>query len=132
MEAKKQVLLVEDVPSHSILTIKFLNHCGISNDLVTTGQECLSYCRDKRPDLILLDIGLPDMSGIEVLQQLRTQPSYANLPIIAETAHAVYGKKEELLSLGFTDCLEKPFSIEQFTTVVRKHLPIPENKKEAD
>lgn len=73
-----------------------------------TGPEALEGFRADHPDLILLDISLPEMSGIEVLQRLHADPSLCKIPVIALTAHAMTGDREKYLREGFNAYVSKP------------------------
>lgn len=73
-----------------------------------TGPAGLAGIRARRPNLLLLDISLPGMDGLEVLAELRADPALASLPVIALTAHAMAGDRERLLAAGFDEYISKP------------------------
>jgi two-component system sensor histidine kinase/response regulator len=73
-----------------------------------SGRAALAGLRDVRPDLVLLDISLPEMDGAEVLRQIRADRRLRDLPVIALTAHAMAGDRERYLSAGFDEYLTKP------------------------
>jgi two-component system, cell cycle response regulator DivK len=73
-----------------------------------TGLEALEGLRAARPDLVLLDISLPEMDGTEVLRRMRLDPGLADLPVVAITAHAMSGDREKYLAAGFDDYVSKP------------------------
>jgi CheY-like chemotaxis protein len=73
-----------------------------------TGFEALAAFQESLPDIVLLDIALPGMDGVEVLQRIRETPGMQQLPVIALTAHAMSGDRERFLSAGFDDYVSKP------------------------
>ena len=73
-----------------------------------TGPEALAGMRAEKPDLVLLDISLPEMDGTEVLRRMREDPALSDLPAVAITAHAMAGDRERYLEAGFDDYVSKP------------------------
>ena len=77
-------------------------------DEYATGPEALEGMRRRRPDLVLLDISLPEMDGLEVLRRIREDLGLDRTPLIAMTAHALVGDRERFLAAGFDDYVSKP------------------------
>ena len=103
----KRVALVEDNPDNRLLVQALLKgHYEVVE--FPTGADALAAFDDNQPDLVLLDISLPGMDGTEVLERLRAESRWRELPVIALTAHAMSGDRERLLRLGFDDYLAKP------------------------
>ena len=104
---KRRIAVVEDNPDNRMLVEAILDELY---DIVEfeTGQQAVAELVEAEPDLILLDISLPEMDGTEVLEWIREQESLARLPVIALTAHAMAGDREKYLDLGFDDYLTKP------------------------
>ena len=74
----------------------------------SSGTEAMNAFRKKRPDVVILDISLPELDGTEILNLIRSDPSLQDLPVIALTAHAMVGDREKYLALGFDDYVAKP------------------------
>ncbi|MFC1661890.1 response regulator [Gemmatimonadota bacterium] len=103
----KRIAVVEDNPDNRLLVQALLEeHYEISE--YETGMEAVAGLSADRPDLILLDISLPEMDGTEVLAWLREQDDLKDTPVVALTAHAMAGDREKYLSLGFDAYLTKP------------------------
>ena len=120
----KRVLLVEDDIDHAKLAVKILEHYGFEVCWKASGKEAIEACQGAAFDLGLIDILLPDMSGVDVIKNLRKIATMEKVPMIAVTAHAIEGIKEELLAQGFTDCLSKPYTIESFIGIVKKYSSV--------
>lgn len=87
-----------------------------------TGLDGLQQAEKLMPDLILLDINLPDFDGFKVHEQLRADNRFDHIPIIALTANSMYGDRERILGSGFDDYLAKPVTRIELTKAVAKHL----------
>ncbi len=103
----KKIAIVEDNPDNRLLLRAILQG---RYELVEyeAGTEALDGIARERPDLVLLDISLPEMDGTEVLRRLRGMPGFEALPVIALTAHAMSGDRQRFLSEGFDHYLAKP------------------------
>ena len=104
---KPTIALVEDNPDNRLLVQAILED---RYEIVEyeTGVAALAGLKEYVPDLILLDISLPEMDGTEVLSRLREDPRMESVPVIALTAHAMAGDRERFLGQGFNDYLTKP------------------------
>ena len=105
-----KILLVEDDTGISDFVIPELEHEGFKTCLAVTGREALVKFKDEQPDLILLDIMLPELNGLEVLRRIRAE---STVPIIIETARGETLDKINGLNLGADDYISKPFEIEE-------------------
>jgi two-component system cell cycle response regulator DivK len=85
------------------------------------GRAAVELAQEHKPDLIVLDIQLPDISGIEVARQLKADAKTQSIPIIAVTAFAMSGDRAEILASGCDDYLEKPFRGEAFLRMVQRY-----------
>ncbi len=105
MSAK--IAVVEDNPDNRLLVSAILDDQYDLSEY-ESGAEVLAGLKGNPPDLMLLDISLPEMDGTEVLAWIRKQPEFERLPVIALTAHAMAGDREKYLALGFNDYVTKP------------------------
>lgn len=101
------VAVVEDNADNRLLLQAILGDRFDLNEY-ENGADALSAFEAKRPDLVLLDISLPDMDGTEILKRIRANASIRDLPVIALTAHAMTGDRERFLAAGFDDYITKP------------------------
>jgi len=88
----------------------------------TTGQEGLAQARTQRPDLILLDMGLPGMDGWQVAQHLKADPETRTVPVVALTAHAMTGDREKCLKVGCDDYMAKPINVSELVEMIDRYL----------
>ncbi len=86
------------------------------------GEEALDMAIMERPDLIIMDIQLSKMDGLEVTRKLRQMPAFSHVPIIAVTAYAMKGDEEKIMEAGCTTYLPKPFSTREFRRVIAEML----------
>ena len=92
-------------------------------DEYATGPEALEGMRRRRPDLVLLDISLPEMDGLEVLRRIREDLGLDRTPMIAMTAHALVGDRERFLAAGFDDYVSKPMvDLKAVLELIRGHI----------
>ncbi|MCE8013830.1 response regulator transcription factor [Billgrantia desiderata] len=117
-----KVLVVDDEPN-IVLSLEFLmQQAGFDVDTAEDGEGALAKVEESPPDLILLDISLPGISGFDVLEQLRLDPRHARLPIIMLTAHGREVEREKGLALGADDYVTKPFSTQALVEKVKSLL----------
>jgi CheY-like chemotaxis protein len=102
-----KIAVVEDNPDNRLLVNAILEDMYEMSEY-ETGAEAIAGLPADPPDLVLLDISLPEMDGTEVLQWIRQQPQFKELPVIALTAHAMAGDREKYLAAGFNDYVTKP------------------------
>ena len=119
---KKRILIVEDNPQNMRLiemTLKAKNYTLLK---ATDGEEALDMAMRERPDLIIMDIRLPKMSGIEATRKLRKTPTFSHTPIIAITAYAMKGDRERIIDAGCDAYLSKPVDIRELPGLVAEML----------
>ena len=124
-----RILYVEDNYQNMRLVRKILNHAGYEMLEAEDGLTALEVVASQSMDLILLDINLPDIDGLEVLARIREKPEFQALPIIALTANAMVGDREKMLAAGCSDYLPKPISRQELLDMVADHLPKPSAEK---
>ena len=119
MNIREKILIVEDEKSiaHFISTI--LNSNDYETLLARSGSEAKTMISSHCPDLVILDLGLPDMDGIDVLRELR---SWSSLPVVVVSARSHEHDKVQALDLGADDYLTKPFSVEELLARIRTTL----------
>ncbi|MCB0163343.1 MAG: GAF domain-containing protein [Anaerolineae bacterium] len=124
-QLKPLVLLAEDNEANIQMIFDYLTVTDHQVVVARNGFEATQQAREKRPDIILMDIQMPEMDGLEAIRQLRTDPCLATTPIIALTALAMPGDKERCLAAGATDYLSKPISLKQLINVINSQIPTP-------
>jgi CheY-like chemotaxis protein len=117
--ASPSILVVEDAPDNRALIEQVFAAPEFDLTCVTNGAEALQWLVDHRPDLILLDLSLPEIDGWEVAAQLKSDGRTAGIPILAVTAHAMKGDREAALNAGCNDYLSKPLDIDLLEQRVR-------------
>ena len=116
MKIKDKILIVEDEQSISNFISMVLNANGYDTIIVGSGEEALTMIASHCPDLIVLDLGLPDMDGMEVLKSVR---KWSNLPVVVVSARNHEHDKVDALDYGADDYLVKPFHLEELEARVR-------------
>jgi len=118
----KKILIAEDNPRNMKLIRMTLKHHGYSLLEATAGDEALKIVNREKPDLIIMDIQLPMMDGLEVTRKLRETPAFSHIPIIAITAYAMKGDEDRIVRAGCDAYLSKPINTRQLPEVVAKML----------
>jgi two-component system, cell cycle response regulator DivK len=108
------ILIVEDNARNLKLARDVLNHVGYQTLEAENAEDGLALARAQRPDLVLMDVQLPGMDGVEALGRLRTDPVTADIPVVALTAFAMRDDRDRLLAVGFDAYLEKPLNVREF------------------
>lgn len=121
---RKTVLIVEDNELNMKLFNDLLQAHGIETVRTRSGVEALGLTRSHRPDLILMDIQLPEVSGIDIIKVLKEDEETAAIPIIAITAFAMKGDEERIRESGCEGYLSKPISVATFVKTVNAFLHI--------
>jgi two-component system, cell cycle response regulator DivK len=119
---KKRILIVEDNDLNLKLFRDLLTAHGYDTIETKEGLEAINLTRSEHPDLILMDIQLPEISGLDVTRRLKSESELCNIPIIAVTAFAMKDDEEKILSAGCQAYISKPISIVPFLNTVRKFL----------
>jgi two-component system cell cycle response regulator DivK len=122
LHGPKTVMIVEDNELNMKLFHDLLDAHGYRTLQTRTGMEALKVARQERPDLILMDIQLPEVSGLEVTKWLKDDEALCDIPVIAVTAFAMKGDEERIRRGGCEAYISKPISIATFLDAVRRHL----------
>src|SRR5499426_3022041 len=118
----KKILLVEDNPVNRRLAQFLLRSQGYEVREATTAQEAFDALKTEQPDLIVMDIQLPGMDGLEVTRKIKEQQATANIPVVAVTSYAMKGDREKALAAGCAGYVTKPIDKDTFIQEVARHL----------
>jgi two-component system cell cycle response regulator DivK len=116
----KRVLIIEDNEDNMKLISFILENHGFYTLKAASGQEGIDMVLHEKPDLVLLDIQLPDMDGLEVLRAIRALEANDDLPVIAVTSYAMSGDRERLLAAGCNGYIEKPINPDTIIAEIRR------------
>jgi two-component system cell cycle response regulator DivK len=125
LRVAKTVLIVEDNELNMKLFHDLLEAYGYDTVGTRSGIEAIELARTYRPDLILMDIQLPEVSGLEVTKWIKADPELHRIPVVAVTAFAMNGDEERIRKGGCEAYLSKPISIATFMETVRRFLSVP-------
>ena len=120
--AGELILVVEDKETNRKLVRDVLRFRGFEVVEATTAEDGLEMARPRRPALILMDIHLPGMDGVSALKHLRADPETSEIPVVALTASAMPGDREQILAAGFDGYETKPVSVKRLEEIVREGL----------
>lgn len=119
---KSLILLVEDNEATIDVMQKQLEFLGYRVGIARNGVEAVASAMAELPDLIVMDVHMPVMNGLQAASQLRTEPKTQSIPILAATAKAMSGDKERCLASGCNDYIAKPFTHRQLQVAIQKLL----------
>ncbi|MBI5965344.1 MAG: PAS domain S-box protein [Chloroflexi bacterium] len=128
---KGKILLVEDTSVVITLMSEYLDFKGYKVLVARNGVEGVQLAKQEHPDLILMDVMMPVMDGLEATRQIRTDRSMKNVPIIALTALAMAGDREICLAAGMTDYMSKPIKMQELADIIEKYLGTDEQAAQA-
>jgi len=114
------VLIVEDNEKNMKLARDILQAKGYETVEAVTGEEGVKLAKEKKPDLVLMDIQLPGMNGIEAFKQLRADAKTARIPVIALTASVTPSDRSQITAAGFDAFVSKPISLKEFVATVKR------------
>jgi two-component system, cell cycle response regulator DivK len=118
-----RIVVADDKASSRELVRTILDQLGYEVEEAEDGIKALEAIRSDPPDLVLLDLQMPGLTGHEVLAHLRTDERFARLPVVALTASAMAGDRDAALAAGFTSYLSKPVSLSLLRSEVQRLLP---------
>jgi two-component system phosphate regulon response regulator PhoB len=120
---RRKILIVEDNASLLDILIQFVKRAGYQPLVADTGAAALAWISVTRPDLILIDLGLPDMTGESVIESLKADPRTRAVPIIVQTAFESNERTDRALDIGADEVMVKPINLKTITEVLRRYLP---------
>jgi two-component system, cell cycle response regulator DivK len=123
--AGEQVLVVEDNELNMKLLRDVLAACGYRPLEARTGAQAVELAMRHIPEVVLMDVQLPDVDGVEALRRIRTDARTAFVPVVAVTAQAMDGDRERFLRAGFDGYLPKPVDVKELLGVVRRYCASP-------
>jgi CheY-like chemotaxis protein len=116
-----KVLVVEDDPLNMELVCEILGSMGFTVHEASSGKEAIEKAGKESYDLIVMDIMMPGMDGIEAARIIKSKPGYEKTPVIALTAYAMKGDRERFIEAGFDDYVPKPIDVPDFLERVEKY-----------
>ena len=116
------ILVVEDNERNLKLLRDVLEYAGYDVRVARTAEDGITLAVSEPPDLVLMDLQLPGIDGMEALRRLRASPGTADIPVVAVTAQAMKQDRERALDAGFNGYVEKPISVRAFPNQVRRFL----------
>ena len=119
---KSKVLIVEDNELNMKLFHDLLEAHGVDTVETRDGKEVMELAREHKPDLILMDIQLPEISGLDVTKALKADEELRVIPVIAVTAFAMKGDEQKIREGGCEDYISKPISVTHFLEVIQKYI----------
>lgn len=121
--SQRTVLYVEDNEYNRKIVRQLLSHTSYRLLEAPDGEAAMALVRQDRPDLVLMDVQLPRMSGLDVTRAMRAEPATADIPIIVVTSFALSGDDQRAMAAGASGYLAKPYSPRDLLALIRKFLP---------
>jgi two-component system, cell cycle response regulator DivK len=122
VEKRPLILAVDDNHDNLELLTQILDLFGCDCMAAVDGYTALAAAMDRPPDLMVLDICLPDIDGIELVNRIKQHPKLINIPLVAVTALAKTEDRERILEAGCVEYLTKPFNLEDLETIIHRYL----------
>lgn len=118
-----RILYIEDTPDNQLLVKRILAAEGYQILIANDGIQGLAMAQRERPDLILMDINMPELDGYSVTAQIKADARLAHVPVIALTANVMKGDREKVLAAGCDGYIQKPIDVDQFPQQIARYLP---------
>ncbi|MBI1813876.1 MAG: response regulator [Deltaproteobacteria bacterium] len=125
MNLGPKILVVEDEPDIMRIITHALTAAGYRVVHAYGGEDAIRKVKSQRPDLVLTDLAMPKVSGVEVIQAIKKDPETQHIPILAVTAHVWDGIAQSAGQVGVNGFIPKPFNMKQLLLEVQKYLPSP-------
>jgi len=119
-ERARSVLVIDDVSDVTEMLSVLLTHAGYEVAAASSAPEALALARDRRFDMVISDIGMPDMNGYELAETLRLQPGYENVPMVAVTGFSMFDDRNRSLTAGFNAHVTKPIDPRSFLELIEQ------------
>ncbi|MFC1837388.1 response regulator [Thermodesulfobacteriota bacterium] len=121
-DGSQLILIVEDNQDSRELVVKVLKAKGYKIIEAVDGEEALQKLTEERPDLVLMDISIPKIDGLEVARRIKAQEELSDIPIVALTAHAMKGDREKAMQAGCDGYIPKPINVRELPEQVRQFM----------
>lgn len=122
---QRRILLIEDDYGNRVLFADFLEHCGYRVLPLADGNNCIEMMQEFMPHLVLLDIKLPQVNGLTLIQTIRQHPQFRNLPILVVSGYAFQADRQRAMEAGATDYMVKPILPATLSNKILSLLKIP-------
>ena len=124
-----RILLVEDNEVNQLVAKRIMEKAGLKVTIAGNGLEALEAIEAETFDLVLMDIQMPEMDGLEATRQIRSRDKFTDLPVLAMTAHALSGDREQSLAAGMNGHITKPINLAEFFKALADFIPGPDRKE---
>ena len=119
---KPRILLVEDNDNNRYLAQFLLERAGFSVAVATNGKQALEASRTAKPDLVVMDIQMPEMDGYETAERFKNDPALAEIPLVGVSSFAMVVDRAKALKVGFAGYIEKPINPDTFAGEINQFL----------
>lgn len=123
MQKKIRILLIDHATLHSLILHRIIGEEGFSCNLANDKNEALSLLRENRYDLIILDVTIMEIEGLDLLKKMKSDSLFAKIPVIAMSVREDTQSLKKALSLGAADSITKPFNIQELLEKITNFLP---------
>ncbi|MEM9264415.1 MAG: response regulator [Cyanobacteria bacterium P01_F01_bin.13] len=124
-QEQRRILLIEDDYGNRVLFADFLEHCGYRVLPLADGNNCIGIMQEFMPHLVLLDIKLPQIDGLTLIQTIRHHPQFCKLPILVVSGYAFQADRQKALAAGATDYMVKPIMPTTLSSKILSLLKVP-------
>src|SRR3974390_980700 len=125
---KPRILLVEDNDNNRYLAQFLLEREGFSVAAAVNGKQALEAARLAKPDLVVMDIQMPEMDGYETAERFKADPALAQIPLVGVSSFAMVGDRAKALTVGFAGYIEKPINTDTFAQEIKQFLEIRQSR----
>ena len=119
-QRSRAALVVDDVSDVTDMLSVLLTHAGYDVTCASTASEALALAREQRFDVVISDIGMPEMNGYELAEALRSLPGYASVPLVAVTGYSMFDDRARSLNAGFNEHVTKPIDPRAFLDLIEQ------------